>query len=212
QNGHNVKIHAMNEEQKDKLQEGFPGQFAIIEDRDSYDYIYKGEDLRLLQGKNYQKKRNHCSRFEKDNPDYTFNIITQENIEKVKQFEKEWCKRNNCDEARGLFAEQQGIMELLNNYEKLDLIGAFIETEQGIVAFTLAAPINDDMVDVIVEKAFHEINGAYAVINRDFAFHCLGSYKFINREDDMGEENLRKAKLSYFPFEVREKFLAKLIV
>lgn len=212
QNGHNVKIHAMNEEQKDKLQEGFPGQFAIIEDRDSYDYIYKGEDLRLLQGKNYQKKRNHCSRFEKDNPDYTFNIITQENIEKVKQFEKEWCKRNNCDEARGLFAEQQGIMELLNNYEKLDLIGAFIETEQGIVAFTLAAPINDDMVDVIVEKAFHEINGAYAVINRDFAFHCLESYKFINREDDMGEENLRKAKLSYFPFEVREKFLAKLIV
>lgn len=211
-NKHNVKLFAMDTAQKEELIKNFPDEFHIIEDRDSYDYIYKTEDLSFLQGKNYQKKRNHCSRFERDNPGYTFNIITKDNIERVKEFEKEWCMRNNCDEARGLFAEQQGIMELLNNYEKLDLTGAFIETESGIVAFTMAAPINDRMIDIIVEKAFHEITGAYAIINRDFARNCLQGYELINREDDMGEENLRKAKLSYFPVEIREKFLAKLVI
>ena len=80
------------------------------------------------------------------------------------------------------------------------------------MAFTLASPINDNMVDIIVEKAFHEITGAYAVINRDFARNCLQSYEFINREDDMGQENLRKAKIANFPCEIRAKYLAKLDV
>ena len=81
-----------------------------------------------------------------------------------------------------------------------------------MVAFTLASPINDNMVDIIVEKAFHEITGAYAVINRDFARNCLQNYEFINREDDMGQENLRRAKLANFPVEIRAKYLAKLDV
>lgn len=212
QNEHNVKLFALSKEQKNQLEQSFHDDFDIIADRDSYDYIYKAEDLGFLPGKNYQKKRNHCSRFERDNPGYTFNVIVQENVGKVLLFEKEWCRRNNCDEARGLFAEQQGITELLNNFDKLDLIGAFIENADGIVAFTIAAPINDKMVDIIVEKAFHEIIGGYAVINRDFALNCLQGYELINREDDMGEENLRKAKMSYFPTEIREKFLAKLII
>ncbi|MBQ7816636.1 MAG: DUF2156 domain-containing protein, partial [Oscillospiraceae bacterium] len=102
---------------------------------------------------------------------------------------------------------------LLDNLEKTDVFGAFIENEDGIiVAFTLASPINDNMIDIIVEKAFHDIIGAYAVINRDFARNCLQGFEFINREDDMGQENLRKAKLANFPSEIRTKYLAKLDV
>jgi len=110
-----------------------------------------------------------------------------------------------------LFSEQLGIIEILSHMDKTDVFGGFIETaDNQIVAFTLAAPINDRMVDVIVEKAFHDINGAYAIINRDFARNCLQNFEFINREDDMGQENLRKAKLSYFPYEIRAKYLAKM--
>ena len=103
-------------------------------------------------------------------------------------------------------------MEILKHYDETDIVGAYIETQNGVVAFTLASPINENMADIIVEKAFHEVNGAYAVINRDFAKNCLQSYQFINREDDMGQENLRKAKLANFPCEVRAKYLAKLDV
>ena len=84
-----------------------------------------------------------------------------------------------------------------------------IETNGEIVAMTIAAPINERMVDIMVEKAYHEINGAYAIINRDFALNCLSQFEFINREDDMGLENLRKAKLSYFPYEIRKKYMAQ---
>ena len=109
-----------------------------------------------------------------------------------------------------LYIESSG-KKILFDMGKTDVFGGFIETADGnIVAFTLAAPINDRMVDVIVEKAFHDINGAYAIINRDFAKNCLQDYEFINREDDMGQENLRKAKLSYFPYEIRAKYLAKM--
>ncbi len=210
-NEYRIKIFAMNEEQKNAMEQHFGNSFEIIADRDSFDYIYRTEDLSFLQGKNYQKKRNHCSRFERDNAGYKFCVITEENVEKVKAFEREWCARNNCDESRGLFSEQMGIVEILNNIDKTDVFGGYIETADGnIVAFTLAAPINDRMVDIIVEKAFHDVNGAYAVVNRDFAKNCLQDYEFINREDDMGQENLRKAKLSYFPYEIRTKYLAKM--
>lgn len=210
-NNYRIKIFAMDENQKNLMKQYFDSVFEITEDRDSADYIYRTEDLSFLQGKNYQKKRNHCSRFERDNKGYSFHIITGENVEKVKAFEREWCARNNCDESRGLFSEQMGIMEVLDNMDKTDVFGGYIETADGtVVAFTLAAPINDRMVDIIVEKAFHDVNGAYAVINRDFAKNCLQNYEFINREDDMGQENLRKAKLSYFPYEIRTKYLAKM--
>ena len=211
-NQYRVKIFAMDENQKNIVEQSFGGMIEIMADRDTFDYIYNTQDLSTLPGKNYQKKRNHCSRFERDNPEYTFNIITSQNIEKAKDFICEWCCRNNCDESVGLYSERKGIIEILDNIEDTDVIGAFIETKDGVVALTLASPINDRMVDIIVEKAFHEITGAYAVINRDFAINCLQKYQFINREDDMGQENLRKAKLANFPCEIREKYLAKLDV
>ena len=134
-------------------------------------------------------------------------------MERVKEFEEAWCQSQGCDESRGLYAEKLGIFNLLENIEKTDIFGAFIENEDGImVAFTLASPINDRMVDIIVEKAFHEVIGAYAVINRDFARNCLQNFEFINREDDMWQENLRKAKLAKVPCEIRTKYLAKLDV
>lgn len=208
----NVTIFAIDKAQKNAVKKSFGETINIVDDRDGADYIYKTEDLSFLQGKNYQKKRNHCSRFERENPDYTFNLITKENVERIKQFEIDWCNKNNSDRMDDLISEQKGILSLLDNMDKIDVFGAFIENKNGIVAFTLACPINDRMVDIIVEKAYHDVNGAYAIINRDFAKNCLQNYEFINREDDLGYENLRKAKMSYYPYEIKEKYFAEYVV
>jgi len=204
-----VSIYGIDQSGADFLYENYGEIFNITEDRNASDYIYLTTDLAQLPGKNYQKKRNHVSRFLRENPDYRFIVITPENVHRAVQFEKDWCARYDCGKGRDLSSEQEGILFLLDNFDKMDLMGAMIETNGEIVAMSIAAPINNRMVDVMVEKAYHDVNGAYAIINRDFALNCFSDFQFINREDDMGAENLRKAKMSYFPYEIRKKYLAQ---
>lgn len=207
--GEKISIYGIDEKGADFLKENFSDKLSVKEDRNAADYIYLSSDLINLPGKNYQKKRNHCSKFTRENPDYKFMLINSDNIDRAKQFELDWCERYNADRGKDLSSEENGIIELLNNFEKLELMGAMIETGGKIVAMSIASPINDRMVDVMVEKAYHDVNGAYAIINRDFAAACFEKFQYINREDDMGIENLRKAKLSYFPCEIKKKFLAQ---
>ncbi len=207
--GKKISIYGIDEKNAEFLVRNFSDIFDVIEDRDSFDYLYKTLDLATLPGKNYQKKRNHISRFIRENPDYKFIKITGENTFVAKQFLAEWSAVYNTESSRDLVSEQQGIECLLDNFEYLQLMGAMIEIDGRIVAMSVAAPINHSMVDVLVEKAYHDVNGAYAIINRDFAANCFSGFELINREDDMGLENLRKAKLSYFPQEIRKKYLAQ---
>ena len=207
--GKKISIYGIDELSAIFLNENFGDVFCVQEDRDGSDYLYKTEDLATLPGKNYQKKRNHVSRFIRENPDYKFVEITSENTNIAKEYIGQWCERYNTENSWDLISEQQGIYQLLDNFEKLQLMGAMIETGGKIVAVSIAAAINERMVDVLVEKAWHDVNGAYAIINRDFAANCFSGFELINREDDMGLENLRKAKLSYFPYEIRKKYLAQ---
>ncbi len=207
--GRKISIYGIDETNAIFLQENFSQVFDVAEDSNGSDYIYKREDLAVLPGKNYQKKRNHVSRFIRENPDYSFIRITSDNTHTAKIFISQWFHRYNSEKSWDLFSEQQGIMLLLDNFDKLELMGVMIETKGRIVALSIAAPINERMVDVLVEKAWHDVNGAYAIINRDFAANCFSGYQLINREDDMGMENLRKAKMSYFPCEIRKKYLAQ---
>ncbi len=204
-----VSIYGIDETNARFLQENFGAVLEITEDRDGSDYLYLTTDLATLPGKKYQKKRNHVSRFLRENPDYRFLTISRENTDVAKQFVRDWCDRYNTEKSWDLISEQQGIFQLLDNFEQLDLMGAMIETDGNIVALSIAAAINERMVDVLIEKAYHDVNGAYAIINRDFAANCFTQFELINREDDMGLENLRKAKMSYFPVEIRKKYLAQ---
>ena len=204
-----ISIYGIDEANAIFLREKFGDILNVEEDRNGSDYLYKTEDLATLQGKNYQKKRNHVSRFIRENPDYKFIKITGENTAVAKEYITQWCEKYNTENTWDLVSEQRGINQLLDNFDKLQLMGAMIETGDNIVAVSIAAAISDKMVDVLVEKAWHDVNGAYAIINRDFAANCFSGFELINREDDMGLENLRKAKLSYFPYEIRKKYLAQ---
>ena len=97
----------------------------------------------------------------------------------------------------------------LEYYNELVLSGGLIRAGGRFVAFALGDKLNETTFLVHIEKAFAEITGAYQIINREFVLHNCMDYEFVNREDDTGDENLRKAKLSYRPWEIVKKFSAK---
>lgn len=207
--GKNPLIYSIPQTEVPRVEELFPGKFKFDTDRNNDDYIYLASDLAQLPGKPYQKKRNHVSRFEKEHPNYRFEKITPENIELAKQFNHIW--GDMYDEGdRGLIGEHEAIDRTLAHFFELELVGGILIDEDKPLAFCYGSKISDEVLCTHVEKAYHDVNGAYAVINRDFARAFGDAFTYINREDDLGEEGLRKAKLSYRPAILEQKYFAVL--
>ena len=185
-----------------------PEQFTFTEDRDYADYIYLRSDLSTLKGKKFQAKRNHINRFRNTYPDYEYTPITPDRIQECLDLEAEWYKVNNCDQQEGTGNERRALIYALHNFEALGLTGGILHVNAKIVAFTFGMPINHETFGVHVEKADTSIEGAYAMINYEFANRIPEQYIYINREEDLGLEGLRKAKLSYQPVTILEKYMA----
>ena len=190
------------------LETTLPSQFVFTEDRDYADYIYLKSDLSTLKGKKFQSKRNHINRFRNTYPDYEYTPITPDRIQECLDLEAEWCKVNNCDQQEGTGNERRALIYALHNFEALGLTGGILHVNSKIVAFTFGMPINHETFGVHVEKADTSIEGAYAMINYEFANRIPEQYIYINREEDLGIEGLRKAKLSYQPATILEKYMA----
>ena len=185
-----------------------PEQFTFTEDRDYADYIYLRSDLSTLKGKKFQAKRNHINRFRNTYPDYEYTPITPDRIQECLDLEAEWCKVNHCDQQEGTGNERRALIYALHNFDALGLTGGILHVNSKIVAFTFGMPINHETFGVHVEKADTSIEGAYAMINYEFANRIPEQYIYINREEDLGLEGLRKAKLSYQPVTILEKYMA----
>ena len=192
---------------RDELESFLPGQFIFTEDRDYADYIYLRSDLSTLKGKKFQAKRNHINRFRNTYPDYKYAPITPDHIQECLDLEAEWCKVNHCDQQEGTGNERRALIYALHNFDALGLTGGILYVNDKIVAFTFGMPINHETFGVHVEKADTNIDGAYAMINYEFANHIPEQYIYINREEDLGLEGLRKAKLSYQPDTILEKYM-----
>ena len=119
----------------------------------------------------------------------------------------DWCKENNINQST--YGELEVIKEALENFEEFKMNGAILYVENRPVAMTLGSEISERVFDVNFEKALREYDGAYAVINNEFA-KTLTRYEYINREEDMGIEGLRKAKLSYNPIIILDRYNAEL--
>lgn len=179
--------------------------YEFIPDRDAYDYIYLQEDLATLKGKKYHSKRNHISAFSKQY-NWEYKRIDESNIPQVIECMNEWYLQNSDRFDSHMQCEKNGIELMLGNMESLNVSGGAIYIDGKVVAFTLGSPINRRIFDVHIEKALPEYATAYTVINNEFA-KTLSDYKYINREDDLGIEGLRKAKLSYRPNILLKKYL-----
>ena len=190
------------------LAQAVPGRFALREDRDLADYLYSGDDLRLLKGRKYHGKRNHLKNFEKNNPDARYEVMTEEMIPEVKAFIQWWCQQKECSQGHleeGLVCEREAINEALAVFGQLPYKAAVIRINGRIEAFTMGELVNDETVVIHVEKANSSINGLYGAINQQFLLNEWPEVRFVNREEDTGDEGLRKAKLSYYPIELVKK-------
>lgn len=193
---------------KQDLENIMPDRFIFTADRDYADYIYLRSDLSTLIGKKYQPKRNHINKFKNTYPDYSYSPITPDRIKECVELEAKWCKANNCDQEEGTGNEREALLYALNHFEELGLTGGILYVNNEIVAFTFGMPINHEIFGVHVEKADTHIDGAYAMINHEFAKRIPEQFTYINREEDLGIEGLRRAKLSYQPVLILEKYMA----
>lgn len=195
---------------KADIEAAMPGRFTFTADRDYFDYVYLRTDLASLKGKKFQSKRNHVNKFKKRYPDYEYKELTPELVPECLKLEEEWWRANHCDEQLALGAERRSMMNALGNMEALGLAGGVLRVDGRIAAFTYGAPINRETWDTCVEKADTGIEGSYAMINYEYANHIDEQYIYINREEDLGLDGLRKAKLSYQPVVLLEKCIAEL--
>ena len=199
---------------REELERLFPGKFRIHCDRDGFDYVYNIADLAHLKGKKYQKKRNHINQFYLKNEDVSFTPITPENIPQVQEFVATWYTRREATDPHGDFhMEKAALKKALESWEMLSMIGLILKRGEEILAVTAGSFLSDNTFDVQFEKAL-DTDGAYAAINQGFALHLQNRFphlRFLNREDDLGLEGLRKAKLSYYPDHMIEKHWACLL-
>ena len=187
------------------LQQLYPGLFDITPTRDSWDYIYHVEDLSTLKGKRYQSKRNHIARFE-ELPDWSYEPLTPQNMGECIEMNKIWCQQMGCADDKSLYMETCAAELGLLHLEVLGLQGALLRVGNRVVAYTVGEPLNADTYIVHVEKAFHDVRGAYPMINRQFMREVGALFTYVNREDDAGDLGLRRAKNSYHPAMMVEKY------
>ena len=192
------------------MDESMPGAFTYTINRDKSDYLYLREKLVTLTGKKLQPKRNHISKFKRAYPDYEYRPLTPDLVGDCIRLGEEWCRTNDSCMQHAMQAEQKMIAYALQHIDELHIVGGTIFVEGKMVAFTFGARINAEAFDVCVEKADTDYEGAYAMINNEFVSRLPEDIVYINREEDLGLEGLRKAKLSYYPDLMLDKMVATL--
>lgn len=214
-----VKFCLCTQEQKEIFEKNISEDFRIIWNSDcgDSDYIYLQNDLALLPGRTFHKKKNHVSKFNKVyESDWNFIFLTSENFNEIystdiKKVLDLWEKNHIGRENDDLEKEKESIYFSLENFFNLKLYGGLLYVNEKPVAFCIASDITDETTDIHYEKAVQDFakDGAYAVINQMFS-KCVKN-KYINREEDMNVEGLRKAKLSYNPKIILQKFYGEMI-
>lgn len=205
--GQRLRIIGLTDEGRDMIRRMHVGQFAFESDRALEDYVYNAEDLSTLPGRRYQPKRNHINRFTAEYPDYHYEVLTRDRFGECMALEREW-RRAHEGHTSELCAEQRAMQRGFEHFEELGLLGGCIYVGERLVAFTFGSAVNDHTFDTHMEKADTEYDGAFTIINKLFAEHLPERFTLINREEDLGLEGLRRAKLSYHPAFLQHKFLA----
>ena len=182
-------------------------QYELREDRDNFDYVYLAQDLLTLRGKKYHSKRNHINQFRIVN-EFEYVPITPDMFEECMRVYSNWLEKKDMFE-RGVLGELNAVRAILKNMEALSVKGGGIRIGGNLAAFTLGEQITPNTALIHIEKADADINGLYTMINQQFVEHEWSDMEFINREEDMGLEGLRKAKLSYYPAKMIEKYEAR---
>ena len=190
------------------LEELFPKEFHLQADRDNSDYVYEISALSQLKGKKYHSKRNFVNRFE-SNYNFVYQKMTPDFKDDCKTLYQKWYNEK-IGSVPGLDEEREAVFKLLDNWQYLDIVGGCLKCDEKMVAFSFGEAFcgRSDMAVIHLEHADTAYVGAFPAINKNFLSNEWQNFKYVNREEDMGLEGLRKSKLSYYPCFLTEKFYA----
>ena len=213
--GISCRITGLSEEAREEIEEMYPGKFRFHSDEGSFDYVYDINDLADLVGKRYQAKRNHLNRFKEAFPSCKAEPICESNISMVREFANDWyASRLKENPDADYHMERAALEKAFRDYKRLGMEGLALISGDEVLGFTFASRLSFDTFDVHFEKALSEVQGSYAAINQALARYIRDKYpsvRYLDREEDMGLEGLRKAKLSYHPHHMVKKWWACLL-
>jgi len=193
-----------------ELNKIYPGCFEFQYDRDFSDYLYSVDRLSAYSGKSLHSKRNFCNRFEAEH-EWRFEPIAADNMSDCLKLLEYWDSVAEGEKSAGIELEHDAITRGFGNYYALGLEGGILYADGVPIGFTVGEKISSDTFCVHYEKAHADIAGAYAMVCREMAKMIAEKHpdiSYVNREDDIGLDSLRKSKLSYKPEMILEKFLA----
>jgi len=208
--GHEFSIRLLPFHMMDFFREAFPGELEYIDDRPNYDYVYRVQDLIELKGRDYHGKKNHLNYFLRTYK-YEYVPLTPEMTDEAMQFIAEFNQRKQVPEHEMLMLkmEEEAMRDVFLNVDRLGFLAGAILIDGKIQALSVGGYLGKNTITVHVEKANVEYRGLYPAITNEFCKHVASHVKCINREEDMGIPNLRKAKLSYKPCKLIEKYIVK---
>lgn len=209
-----IYFRGITKEVVDYLKENYPDKFDYTEERDLFDYVYDGDSMRELKGRKNVKKRNHINYFLKEYEGrFEYRLLDENDFDACLKLVEEWTsnKEENGQVDEEMEEELIGIKKLFNSFpvikDKLKIAGIFIDGK--LEAFTMGEYLNHNMALIHIEKANTSIRGLYPYINQQFLVNEFSDVEFVNREEDLGIEGLRKAKLSYHPVKFVEKYTVR---
>lgn len=204
-------LRGLTEKQVAQLEEAYPSGFSYTENETCADYVYLAEKLATYSGKALHGKKNHCNRFEAEN-DWDFVPLGRELIPGCLDMLENWTKENAQRLDPSISRERRAILRAFAAYEKLGFEGGVLRIQGKIVGFSLGEFTSPNCFDVHFEKADGSINGAYPMVCRELTRQLMAAHpklRYMNREEDMGLESLRRSKQSYKPEFMVRKFTAR---
>lgn len=192
---------------RDKMLEVCPEFFTMPTDI-AWDYVYERESLATLRGKKLHGKRNHINKFLANYPDYEYRKLDDSCVEDCLALYEKWMSER--EDTESLMDEKRSVELALHNMDALGLTGGTIYVDGVLRAFTVGERLQEDMQLIHIEKADTDIDGLFPMINQQYVLHECEDVQYINREEDMGHAGMRKAKRSYNPIFMVEKYLLSL--
>ena len=206
------RLTGLTDADREQLESWFPGKFHFRTVRDNFDYVYDINDLADLKGRKFQKKRNHFNRFKAEHPDYQVVQINACNMVLAQQMVDTWYRtRIKADPEGDYLLENIAMARAFQNYGWLGLEGIMLIDDGKVLAVTIGSRMAPNMFDIHFEKALEDVEGAYNAVNCEFARFLRLKYpevQYLDREEDLGLEGLRKSKLSYNPHHLTQKHWA----
>lgn len=183
-------------------------EFCIKEDRDNFDYLYEAQKLMSFSGKKLHAKKNHYNFFTKN---YNYKVVDidindEKVINDVSEAAEKWYRETDEKDSK-LYYELLAIKDIINNMNILNLHGVAVYVDEKLAAFSIGERLNEKLAVIHIEKGARNINGVYSFIAKTLIDRCFNNAEIINREQDLGIEGLRKAKMSYYPLKLEKKFI-----